>query len=49
MNMISLCIFPFLAKPMIQRLAGVDDKLFKQLIEQRKSEVSRFIIDSIKK
>jgi TetR/AcrR family transcriptional regulator len=49
MNMVSLCIFPFLAKPMIQRLAGVNEKLFKELIEQRKTDVSRFIIDSIKK
>ena len=49
MNMMSLCIFPFLAKPMIQKLAGVNDRLFNQLMDQRKTEVAKFIIDSIRK
>ena len=49
MNMMSLCIFPFLAKPMIQKLAAVNDKAFDELMEQRKKEVSKFIIDSIRK
>jgi len=49
MNMISMCIFPFVARPMIQYVAGVNDEQFKTLMEQRKTEVSRFIIDSIKK
>lgn len=48
MNMLSLCIFPFLAKPMVQRLAGVNDELFDMLMEQRKTGVSKFIIDSIR-
>lgn len=49
MNMISLCVFPFLSKPMIQRLAFVPDPLFQQLMEERKTEVPKFIIESIKK
>ncbi len=49
MNMISLCIFPFLGRPMLQRMAGISQKQFNELMQQRKTEVSKFIIDSIKK
>ncbi len=49
MNMMSLCIFPFVAKPMLQMVAGVSDTQFKLLMEERKKEVPKFIIDSIKK
>lgn len=47
-NIISLNIFPFLAKPLIMALINVDQKTYKQLIEDRKTEVSNFIINAIK-
>lgn len=48
-NMISMCIFPFIAKPIIQGvfLEGDADR-FSQLMESRKKEIPRFIIQSIK-
>ena len=48
-NIMSLCIFPFAAKPIINKLLfddNTDD--YKQFIEQRKTEVSSFVINSIK-
>lgn len=48
-NIISLNIFPFIATPLIKGLLKVDDKGFKQLMEKRKTAVSEFIINSIKK
>ncbi len=48
-NLISLSIFPFVAKPMIQFTLGLDEIQFKNVMEQRKREVAKFIIDSIKK
>lgn len=48
-NVISLSIFPFVGKPMIQFVLGLDELQFLNVIEQRKKEVSKFIIDSIKK
>lgn len=48
MNMLSLCIFPFLSKPLLQRVGGIDETRFSLLMEQRKKEVSKFIIESIK-
>jgi TetR/AcrR family transcriptional regulator len=49
MNMISLTVFPFVAKPMFQLNVGIDDWQFKAIMEQRKTEVAKFIIESIKK
>lgn len=48
-NIISLNLFPFTARPLIKGFLKIDDKGFKQLMEQRKHEVSEFIINSIKK
>jgi TetR/AcrR family transcriptional regulator len=49
MNMFSMCAFPFIAKPMISLLTGIEDDQFKNLMEQRKVLVAEFIIHSIKK
>ncbi len=48
-NMISLCIFPFVGKAMIQFINSLDELQFRNMMIQRKKEVSKFIIDSIKK
>jgi AcrR family transcriptional regulator len=48
-NMVSMCIFPFVARPMIQWVHGMSDEAYWQFIEKRKTEVSKFIIDSIRK
>ena len=49
MNILSLCIFPFLFSPMVQLVTGMDTKEFNALMEKRKKEVPKMIIDSIKK
>lgn len=48
LNTLSLCIFPFLASPMIQLLTGMEAKNFRALMEERKKLVSQLIIESIK-
>jgi TetR/AcrR family transcriptional regulator len=48
-NIMSLCIYPFVAKPIIQTMMSVDETIFYQMTEQRKKEVSEFIISAIKK
>tara|TARA_R110000764_G_scaffold153142_3_gene241014 strand:- start:1230 stop:1844 length:615 start_codon:yes stop_codon:yes gene_type:complete len=47
-NIMALNIFPFVAKPLIMAFTNTDDDAYKQLIEERKTEVSNFIINSIK-
>jgi TetR/AcrR family transcriptional regulator len=49
MNLLSMTIFPFVARPMITRNLGLTEIQFRQIMEQRKKEIPRFIIDSIKK
>lgn len=47
-NIISLCVFPFVATPLVKALVGVNDAEFKVLMEVRKTELANFIIDAIK-
>tara|TARA_R110002072_G_scaffold22098_1_gene77558 strand:+ start:218 stop:829 length:612 start_codon:yes stop_codon:yes gene_type:complete len=47
-NIISLCIFPFVASPLIKAFVDINDSEFKVLMEARKTEVANFIIDAIK-
>ena len=48
-NIISLNIFSFLASPLIRGVLKKDKKEYEELMERRKTEVSSFIINSIKK
>jgi AcrR family transcriptional regulator len=49
MNLISMTIFPFVAKSMFQFNLHLDELQFRTIMEQRKKEIPKFIIDSIKK
>ena len=42
MNLISLCVFPFAARPMLSIIFGMDDAAFVRFIEQRKKELPDF-------
>jgi TetR/AcrR family transcriptional regulator len=48
LNTLSLCIFPYLARPMIQTITGMDLNRFNKMMEQRCQSISGMIIDSIK-
>ncbi|WP_343328214.1 TetR/AcrR family transcriptional regulator [Polaribacter staleyi] len=47
-NILALNVFPFIGKPLIKSLISVDEEGFQQLIEERKTAVADFIINSIK-
>lgn len=49
MNMISMAIFPFIGRPMFMRNLRIGDKQFLEIMEQRKTEIPKFIIEAIKK
>lgn len=49
MNLISMTIFPFIAKPMFQQNLGLDELQFRSVMEQRKREIPKFIMDAIRK
>lgn len=47
-NIISMSIFPFIAKPLLCTLLQKDEKQYKLLIEERKTHIAEFVINSIK-
>ena len=49
MNMLSLCVLPFIGKPMFMTVMNIDEKTFLSLMHERKKSVPDFIINSIKK
>lgn len=48
LNVISLCLFPFVAAPMVQLITNMSKKQFGVLMEKRKKEVPLLIIGSLK-
>jgi hypothetical protein len=42
-NLISLCIFPFAARPMLGILLGMDDAAFARFIAARRTELPAFL------
>ena len=47
LNMVSMCVFPFAARPLIQGLFAIHDSQFRDLMEARKQDVAAFIWQSI--
>lgn len=48
MNIISMCAFPFVAKPLLQAVSGMGKEEWTVLMNERKAEVTRFILSAIK-
>ncbi len=49
-NIIGLCIFPFVAKPILMGVIFKNDKKrYREFLESRKKEVAQFIISAIRK
>lgn len=47
-NLVSLCVFPFAARPMLAVILGLDDKTFARFIEQRKTELPAFFRNALR-
>lgn len=47
-NILSLNIFPFIGQPLLMALINVDTEKYKEILDDRKTEVATFIINSIK-
>ena len=47
-NLVSLCIFPFAARPMLTVMFGMDDAAFALFIEQRKTELPAFFRNALR-
>ncbi len=49
MHILSLCLFPFIARPMFQLVMQVTDAQFRDIAEARRESVADFIIQAIRK
>ena len=49
-NLLGLCIFPFAARPLIQRMIfNNDEEAYNNFLQDRKKEVPEFILNAIRK
>jgi TetR/AcrR family transcriptional regulator len=48
LNLLSLCIFPFAARPMVQAVLGLDDAAFERLIARRKRDLPAFFLQALR-
>jgi len=48
LNIVSLCIFPFAARPMLTIAFGFDDAAFSRFIAQRRKELPEFIRNALR-
>jgi TetR/AcrR family transcriptional regulator len=47
-NVVSLCIFPFAARPMLSIAFGLDDAAFARFISQRRKELPDFVRNALR-
>ncbi len=47
-NTISMCVFPFVAKPMMRLVLGMSTEEMKLFMEGRKSEVTEFVLAALR-
>ncbi|MCC6460851.1 MAG: TetR/AcrR family transcriptional regulator [Saprospiraceae bacterium] len=47
-NIVSLCIFPFVARPMLRIVLGLQPPELAQFLSERKAEVKKFVFQAIK-
>jgi AcrR family transcriptional regulator len=47
-NLVSLCIFPFAARPLLCAVMGMDDKGFRDFIQERKHTLPDFFLGALR-
>jgi TetR/AcrR family transcriptional regulator len=47
-NLISLCVFPFAARPMLRIVFGMDDAAFLRFVQERKKELPDFFRSALR-
>ena len=48
LHLLSLCVFPFMARPMFLSISGLPTAAFEQLMHERKSIIAQTILDMLK-
>ena len=47
-NLLSLCIFPFIARPLIETMFGMEEDAFERFIEKRAQQIPDFFLDGLR-
>jgi len=47
-NLVSLCVFPFIARPLLEAALGMEREDFEHLLEDRKEAVTKFFLNAIR-
>jgi AcrR family transcriptional regulator len=47
-NLLSLCIFPFIARPLIETMFDMDDDAFEDFLQQRAEEIPRLFLSGLR-
>jgi AcrR family transcriptional regulator len=47
-NLLSLCVFPFLARPLLGAVLGMDDAAFGRFLDERRAELPTLILNSLR-
>jgi hypothetical protein len=47
-NLLSLCVFPFAARPMIAAMLGMDEQAFARFIADRRQDLAGFFIGALR-
>lgn len=48
LNLVSLCVFPFIARSLLEAAMGMEPEVFDRLLEKRKEAVSEFFLNAIR-
>ncbi|HET6527532.1 MAG TPA: TetR/AcrR family transcriptional regulator [Balneolaceae bacterium] len=49
LNTIALCVFPVIARPMVEMVFNMDEEQYLQFIKRRKKELPKFILNAVRK
>jgi AcrR family transcriptional regulator len=48
LNLVSMVVYPFAARPLVQVIMGLDDAAFSAMMEQRKTEIPAFFLSALR-
>lgn len=46
-SLLSLCVFPFIARPLIETMFGMEGDAFDQFVEERREEIPAFVLQGL--
>lgn len=47
-NVLALCVFPFVARPMLHVAFGMDERAFERFLDERRAELPGFILNALR-